>query len=63
MTSLQNLPISNNLQCTYKFKIHNFAKFTRYNFKVYKVYNLQQMNITNSKKGQRPIKGKNGKKN
>ena len=41
MTSLQNLPISNNLQGTYKFKIHNFAKFTSYNFKVYKftIYN------------------------
>ena len=41
MTSLQNLPIYNNLQGTYKFKIHNFAKFTSYNFKVYKftIYN------------------------
>ena len=41
MTSLQNLPISNNLEGTYKFKIHNFAKFTSYNFKVYKftIYN------------------------
>ena len=41
MTSLQNLPIYNNLQATYKFKIHNFAKFTSYNFKVYKftIYN------------------------
>ena len=59
MTSLQNLPIYNNLQGTYKFKIHNFAKFTSYNFKV---YNLQQMNITKSKNGQRPKYGKNGKK-
>ena len=48
MTSLQNLPIYNNLQGTYKFKIHNFVKFTSYNFKV---YNLQQMNIKRVKRG------------
>ena len=52
MTSLQNLPIYNNLQGTYKFKIHNFAKFTSYNFKVYKftIYNKLILQRVNGKK-------------